>query len=88
MLAELCRPDWQPPLWLGRDAAAARFVALPADPTEEKKPNTEPAPTAQEPYIPKPPSPEALKEISRQQELITDEWTGDEPAGSSERGHP
>lgn len=37
-------------------------------------------------YIPKPPSPEAVQEISRQQALITDEWAGEkepEEAGRS-----
>jgi hypothetical protein len=36
-------------------------------------------PAGREPYVPKPPSPEAVDEISRDQALITDEWSGDEP---------
>ena len=49
---------------------------------EPAPPGAEPEePTAEEQqvYIPKPPSPEARKEISRQQALITDEWAGEEP---------
>jgi hypothetical protein len=60
-------------------------------PTETiaEKPNPEPAPTEQEPYIPKPPSPEAVEEISRQQALITDEWTGEGPDAAGEGAvHP
>ena len=30
-------------------------------------------------YIPKPPSRAELEQVSRDQALITDEWTGDEP---------
>lgn len=39
----------------------------------------------QQDYVPKPPSPEAIKEISRQQELITDEWSGEEQPRGRER---
>ena len=52
--------------------------------TKDKTPDHAPPP-AEEPaiepqvYIPKPPSPEEQKEISRQQALITDEWSGEEP---------
>lgn len=44
-------------------------------------PGTEPEAPPAEPqvYIPKPPSPTDTKEISEQQALITDEWTGEEP---------
>ena len=46
--------------------------------------NPPPQPTPPEPavpreYIPEPPSPEATREISRQQALITDEWSGEPP---------
>jgi hypothetical protein len=49
-----------------------------------KEPNpapSEPEEPAIEPqvYVPKPPSPEASEEISRQQALITDEWSGEPP---------
>jgi hypothetical protein len=57
---------------------------MPTDPTAHNKSDPDPTPTEQKPYIPKPPSPEAVKEISRQQELITDEWTGDGPDGAGE----
>lgn len=30
-----------------------------------------------EPGVPRPPSREEIKEISKQQELLTDEWTGE-----------
>ena len=36
-------------------------------------------PPAREPPVPKPPSPEDLEQISREQALITDEWTGEGP---------
>jgi hypothetical protein len=36
--------------------------------------------TEQERRIPKPPSPEELDEISKEQALVTDEWVGDNPA--------
>ena len=36
-------------------------------------------PPAREPVIPKPPSREDLEEISREQALITDDWTGEGP---------
>jgi hypothetical protein len=52
----------------------------------EKKLNEKQAPAEQEPYVPKPPTPKAVKEISRQQALITDEWTGNGPGGAIE--HP
>lgn len=40
-------------------------------------------PVEREPYIPRPPSRAAIEEISREQALITDEWTGEEkPEGS------
>ena len=40
----------------------------------------------QQDYVPKPPSPEAIKEISRQQELITDEWSGEAEPRGRDRG--
>ena len=49
---------------------------------KEKKLDAEPTAAEQEADIPRPPSPEAVREISRQQELITDEWTGEEPGGA------
>lgn len=48
-------------------------------PAPEAKP-TEP-PAEQQVYIPKPPSPAETKEISEQQALITDEWSGEGPGG-------
>lgn len=42
--------------------------------TEPEEPVVE-----QQILIPRPPSPEEQKEISRQQALITDEWSGEEP---------
>jgi hypothetical protein len=35
--------------------------------------------TGQEPAIPKPPPPEELDDVSRDQALITDEWVGEGP---------
>lgn len=43
----------------------------------------EPPQKEQQVYIPKPPSPEAVEEISRQQALITDEWTGEKQPGKN-----
>ncbi len=57
---------------------------MPTDTAAEKKPGPEKAPTEQEAYIPKQPSPEAVEEISRRQALITDEWTGDGPGTAGE----
>jgi hypothetical protein len=57
---------------------------MPADPTAQNKPDPEPTPTDQESSVPKPPSPEAMEELSRQQGLITDEWTGDGPDSADE----
>jgi hypothetical protein len=37
------------------------------------------AATEHERAIPKPPPPEELDEVSKDQALITDEWTGDNP---------
>ena len=36
-------------------------------------------PKPKEGYIPRPPSPEELREVSEQQALITDEWAPDPP---------
>ncbi|UFN50432.1 hypothetical protein LPC08_07390 [Roseomonas sp. OT10] len=64
---------------------------------ETPQPASEPEPSRSggpEGYIPRPPSPEALKEIGRQQALITDEWSGEPeaeataPAPPSGRGDP
>jgi hypothetical protein len=57
---------------------------MPADPTAQNKPDPEPTPTDQESSVPEPPSPEAMEELSRQQGLITDEWTGDGPDSADE----
>jgi hypothetical protein len=46
--------------------------------TAEKEQPAEKPVVPQQDYVPKPPSPEAIREISRQQELITDEWSGEE----------
>lgn len=35
--------------------------------------------TPKSPPIPRPPSKEGLEQISRDQELLTDDWTGDGP---------
>jgi hypothetical protein len=39
-------------------------------------------PPEREPYIPRPPSPEEVKQISEEQALITDEWGGEGPEGA------
>ena len=48
------------------------------------------APPEREPYIPRPPSREEVKQISEEQALITDEWGGEGPegadAGRADRG--
>ncbi|MEK0082910.1 hypothetical protein [Benzoatithermus flavus] len=44
----------------------------------EQAPKPERPPVEREPYIPRPPSREELEQISREQALITDEWTGEE----------
>ena len=36
--------------------------------------------------IPRPPSPEALDEVSEQQAMITDEWAGDSPEEERAKG--
>jgi hypothetical protein len=54
--------------------------------SEEKEHAAEEPVVRQQDYVPKPPSPEAIKEISRQQELITDEWSGEEQPRDHERG--
>jgi hypothetical protein len=41
------------------------------------------APASRDPRIPKPPSAEDIWQISRDQELLTDEWTGDGPGPST-----
>ena len=54
---------------------------MPAEKSPEKSPDAARTPAEQEPYIPKPPTREQLKEISQDQALITDEWVGEEPGG-------
>lgn len=41
-----------------------------------------PAEKASEGYIPKPPGKPELDKVSEAQALITDEWTGEPPAGN------
>ncbi|MFT8243981.1 hypothetical protein [Roseomonas sp. BN140053] len=53
---------------------------MPTEPT----PSRDEPPAEQEPTIPRPPSPEALDQISEEQAMITDEWSGDAPAKSPE----
>ena len=36
--------------------------------------------------VPRPPSPEAIETISREQELLTDEWTGEGPSPGARPG--
>jgi len=43
---------------------------------------------AREPDVPKPPSREDLEEISREQALITDDWTGEGPEQGSRPSGP
>jgi hypothetical protein len=50
-----------------------------AETSTDKTPEGERPPAGREPYVPKPPSPEAVEQISQDQALITDEWAGDEP---------
>ena len=45
-------------------------------------------PPAREPYIPKPPSREDLEEISREQAMITDDWTGEGPEQAPRPSEP
>lgn len=40
------------------------------------------------PVIPRPPSPADLEQISRDQALITDEWTGDQPPAGEPEDKP
>jgi hypothetical protein len=37
-------------------------------------------------YIPKPPSKEEVDQVSREQGMISDEWTGEPPAGGEAEG--
>jgi hypothetical protein len=54
--------------------------------TVSKEPSPPPEPeeevVEQQVYVPEPPSPKAIEEISRQQALITDEWSGEPPKPS------
>jgi hypothetical protein len=50
----------------------------------EKKPDVKQPSVEQEPDVPKPPTSKAVEEISQQQALITDEWTGNGPGGAIE----
>jgi hypothetical protein len=60
---------------------------MPTEKPLEPSPQAEQPPVEREPYIPKPPSREALEQISREQALITDEWSGEEPK-RTDRGTP
>ena len=39
-------------------------------------------------YIPKPPSKEEVDQVSREQGMISDEWTGEPPASGGGGGTP
>jgi hypothetical protein len=52
----------------------------------KKNETQENPPAARETYMPKPPSPDDLRTISQEQELLTDEWTGDGPSPSDRSG--
>ncbi|WP_424134792.1 hypothetical protein [Roseomonas chloroacetimidivorans] len=43
---------------------------------------------ASEAYIPRPPSPGALDQLSKEQGMLTDEWTGEPPAKGPSEGDP
>lgn len=51
----------------------------------EKGPETSRPPAEREPYIPKPPTRKDVERISREQALITDEWTGEAPDAARKR---
>lgn len=57
-------------------------------PTEKKSPDQGPEgdrPLSERDLgVPKPPTREQLKQISEEQALITDEWTGEAPRGRKE----
>lgn len=57
------------------------------EPEPEPEPPPEPAASAED-RVPPPPSPEAVAEISRQQALITDEWSGDAPTRPGDAPSP
>jgi hypothetical protein len=60
--------------------------------TTEKSPENSPEtgrpPAEREPYIPKPPTREDVERISREQALITDEWTGEAPDAAGKKQPP
>jgi hypothetical protein len=59
------------------------------EPAEEGTPGAGgAAPAERQPQVPKPPSAAELDEISRDQALITDEWGGEGPPGSSPETGP
>ena len=37
-------------------------------------------------YMPKPPSKEEVDQVSREQGMVTDDWTGEPPAGGDAEG--
>jgi hypothetical protein len=56
-----------------------RSRPMPNDQPVEQPKKPEQAPVEREPYIPRPPTREELEQIGREQALITDEWTGEQP---------
>jgi hypothetical protein len=69
--------------------AIGKEQAMGKETSTDRTEDGEQPPAGRESYVPKPPSPEAVEQISRDQALITDEWSGDEPgAGEPPRGRP
>ncbi|MBD0272883.1 MAG: hypothetical protein ICV73_13260 [Acetobacteraceae bacterium] len=52
--------------------------------TEDGKDGAPPA-EPRRTYMPKPPSKEEVDQVSREQAMVTDEWTGDAPASGAEQ---
>ena len=46
----------------------------------------EPPASPRRTYIPKPPSEEEVDQVSREQAMVTDDWTGEPPAGGGAGG--
>ena len=46
------------------------------------------APPPRQTYMPKPPSKEEVDQVSREQGMISDEWTGEPPASGGGGGTP
>ncbi|MBD0271831.1 MAG: hypothetical protein ICV73_07865 [Acetobacteraceae bacterium] len=44
------------------------------------------APPPRDTYVPKPPSKEEVDQVSREQGMISDEWTGEPQTGDSKTG--